>query len=314
MKVFGHRTETSVFRRKCFLRVVKGAFQVSIATFWEKDDKVKFTVCGLFRTVCVFFWSERKISQGFQSHKLGVQMKKLGWIFLTHLLSENIFSFWAEKLGVLMKCYRHGCQNCNLRTFGKFWGKTFFFEIDVQTSSDFEVKKIGLLVKKLSSGLLQQEFALPENCFDEKRFLFRKNFYFSVIFFGVWAISLSFVRNSLVRCVKPTINVWREINGKINLEKLFFLNIFGLWAETTGTFSKTVRLDSQNRSLHVQMNIFKRFCGSEKNCLKISGHRTETPDFWWKCFLGVVEGDFKCPVQHFDKKLIRVNFYIFWLV
>ena len=131
MKVFGHRTERSVFRRKCFLRVVKGAFQVFSSTLWEKDDKVNFTFCGLFRTVCVFFWSERKVSQGFQNHKLSVQMKKIGRVFLTHMLSENIFSFWAEKLAVLAKNYRHGCQNCNLRTFRKFWGKTVFFKLNM---------------------------------------------------------------------------------------------------------------------------------------------------------------------------------------
>ena len=131
MKVFGHRTERSVFRRKCFLRVVKGAFQVFSATLWKKMIKVNFTFCGLFRTVCVFFWSERKVSQGFQNHKLSVQMKKVARIFLTHLLSENIFSFWAEKLGVLAKKYRHGCQNCNRRTFKNFWGKRIFLKLNM---------------------------------------------------------------------------------------------------------------------------------------------------------------------------------------
>ena len=39
MKVFGLWTETSVFWRKWFLRVVKGGLQVSSATLWEKIDK-----------------------------------------------------------------------------------------------------------------------------------------------------------------------------------------------------------------------------------------------------------------------------------
>ena len=42
MEVFGHWTEKSVFRRKWFLRVVKGAFQVSSETLCEKDDRSKF--------------------------------------------------------------------------------------------------------------------------------------------------------------------------------------------------------------------------------------------------------------------------------
>ena len=136
---------------------------------------------------------------------------------------------------------------------------------------------------------------------------FEKFFFFC---YQIWSLSdfFVFLQNCLVRCAKPPIIVQREINGKINLEKLFYLYKFGLWAETTWTFSKTLRHDSQNRSLRVQMNIFKRFCGSKNNCMNVSGHRTETPDFRRKCFLGVVEGDFKCPVQHFDKKLIRVKF------
>ena len=130
-----------------FSGLSKAHFKCPVQHFKKKLIKVNFAFCGSFRTVCVFFWSERKISQGFQNHKLSVQMKKLDRILLTHMLSENIFSFWAEKLAVLAKNYRHGCQNCKVRTFRKFRGKTIFL-IELQTSSDFEMKKIGLLVKK----------------------------------------------------------------------------------------------------------------------------------------------------------------------
>ena len=44
MKVFGPWTETSEFQRKGFLRVFKGAFKVSSATLWEKDDEREFYI------------------------------------------------------------------------------------------------------------------------------------------------------------------------------------------------------------------------------------------------------------------------------
>ena len=116
-----------ISRGNVFSGLSKAHFKCSVQHFEKKMIKVNFTFCGLFRTVCVFFWSERKSSQGFPNHKLSVHMKKIGRIFLTQRLSENIFNFWAEKLGVLAKNYRHGCQNCNLCTFKNFWGKTFFF-------------------------------------------------------------------------------------------------------------------------------------------------------------------------------------------
>ena len=162
MKVFGHWRETSDFWLKCFLRVVKAAFQVSSATLRENMIKVNFTFCRLFRTVCVFICSDGKGSQGFQNHRLSVQRKTLGRKFQTQMLSKNISSFWAEKLGVLSENYQHGCQNCKLRTFRKFWGKTvFFFKLNCKLVRTLRLKKRALVVKKFSSGFLQQEFAPP---------------------------------------------------------------------------------------------------------------------------------------------------------
>ena len=136
-----HRTSSE----KVFSVFSKAHFKCPVQHFEKKMIKLNFTFCGLFRTVFVFFCSERKVSQGFQKNKLGVKRKNLGRIFLTQMLFRHIFSFWAEKLGFSARIYRHGCQNCKIRTFRKFWGKTvFFFKIELQTCSDFEMKKIGL--------------------------------------------------------------------------------------------------------------------------------------------------------------------------
>ena len=53
-----------------------------------------------------------------------------------------------------------------------------------QTPSDFEMKKVGPLVEKVSSGFLQQDIALPEKFFEEKWFPFRKSFNLLGIIFG----------------------------------------------------------------------------------------------------------------------------------
>ena len=120
-----------------------------------------------------------------------------------------------------------------------------------------------------------------------------KKFYFSVIklefdWFSCLCCKIlwSGVSNHRSACGENKI-------GEINLEKLFSYNNLGLWAENTLTFSKTVRLDTQNRSLHVQMNILKKNSGSKNNCMKVFGHRTETSVFRRKCFLRVVKGAFQ---------------------
>ena len=140
-----------------------------------------------------------------------------------------------------------------------------------------------------------------------------EKFSFSVIIFGVWLISLSFLQISLVRCVKPPIIVRREKNGEINLEKLFFQSILNL-RKKTWFFSKTVRHGSQNRSPPVQLTIFRNFSGSKNICMKFFGHWTETSDFPRKCFLRVVKGAFQVFSATLWEKHDKSKIYILCLV
>ena len=184
----------------------------------------------------------------------------------------------------------------------------------MQTSSDFEMKKIGLLVKKHSSGFLQQEFALPEECFEEKRFFFRESFFFCYLF---WSLSDFFVFFAkFLSQVCQTNDQRAETNkmGKLTWKKLFSLNNFGLWAGKTWIFSKSVRHDSQNRSLHVQMIVFRKFSGSKNICMKVFGHWTETSDFQRKGFLIVFKGAFQVSSATLWEKDDKSEFYVLWLV
>ena len=222
-----HRTSSE----KVFSVLSKAHFNCTVQQFEKKVIKVNFTFCGFFRTLCVFFCSERKVSQGFQNHKLGIQRKNLGRIFLTQMLFRHIFSFWAEKLGFSARIYRHGCQNCKIRTFRKFWGKTVFFKIELQTCSHFEMKKNrALVLKNFSAGFLQQEIALPENYFEEKWFLFRRKFVFLLSFLEFeWFACLSC--KILQSGVSNQQSTRREKKiGEINLPKTcFFINKKSIW-------------------------------------------------------------------------------------
>ena len=143
--------------------------------------------------------------------------------------------------------------------------------------------------------------------FRGKRISLSRKFFFCYHF---WSLSdfFVFLQNCLVRCAKPPIIVQREIYGKINLEKLFPLNNFGLWAEKTWTFSKTVRQDSQNRSLRVQRNKFRIFFWARLIVWKFSVFEQKDGISCELFSSGLPKAHFRCPVQHFEKKMIKVNF------
>ena len=187
----------------------KPHFKCPVQHFEKKMIKVNFTFCRLFRTVCVFICSDRKGSQGFQNHRLSVQRKTLGRKFQTQMLSKNISRFWAEKLGVLSENYQHGCQNCKLRTFRKFWGKTVFFSNWIANLFGLWDEKKGFSSEKVFFRVFTTRIRASIGIFWGKMISLSKKFYFFVIIYGVWVISLSFLQNFSLRCVKPPINVRR---------------------------------------------------------------------------------------------------------
>ena len=139
-----------------------------------------------------------------------------------------------------------------------------------------------------------------------------KKYYF---FYHLWSMSDFFVflaKFSTKVCQTSNQRAERKKLGKLTFEKVVFLQKinFGFWAEITWTFSKTVRLDSQNRSLHVQMNIFRNYSGSKIICMKVFGHWTKTSVFLRKGFLRVVEGAFQVssaiPWEKDDKSKLYI--------
>ena len=55
------------------------------------------------------------------------------------------------------------------------------------------------------------------------------------------------------------------------------------------------------------MTNLRIFSGSKNNCLNVFGDWTETSDLWRKLFSGLAKPHFTCPVENFEKKMIKVN-------
>ena len=232
------------------------------------------------------------------------------------MLSENILSFWAEKLGVLAKNYRHGCQNCNLRTFKSFWGKRIFLKLNMIANffglRDEENWAFGQ--KNFLQGFYNRNSRFQRKVLRKNDFSFERGCIFLLSFLEFEWFPCLFLQNSLVRCVKPPINVLREIKwGNYPGKSVFSIN-FEFWRKKTWFFSKTVRHDSQNRSPPVQLTIFRNFSGSKNICMKVFGHWTETSDFPRKCFLRVVKGAFQVFSATLWEKDDKSKLYILWLV
>ena len=224
----------------------------------------------------------------------------------------NFFIVLREVASLLAKKYWHGCQNCNLSTFARFWGITFFLEKehDFNLLRALRWKKRGLSVEKFSLGFTEQKLALPEKIFEEKNIFPSKMFYFSVIIFGVGVILCLFANFFSQVCQTANQREERKKIGEINLEKLCYSINFWLWAEKTWSFSKTVKHDSQKLSLHEQLNIFRKVYGSKKICMKGFGHWTETSDFWRKLLLRAAKGAIQVSSATFQKKMIKVKFTV----
>ena len=173
-------------------------------------------------------------------------------------------------------------------------------------------EKLGLSVKEFFSGFNQQKFALLEKYFDEKRFPFRKSFLFllSSLEFE-WFVCLFAKLFSLV-CQTTDQRRERKNIGEINLRKIcfsFYKKInFGFSAETTWTFSKTVRHDSQNIAFICRWSLSEIFMEAKIFVWKFSVNERKHRIPSEKVFSGLSKAHFKCPVQHFEKEVMKVKF------
>ena len=175
-----------------------------------------------------------------------------------------------------------------------FEEKQFFLNWTwLQTSSDFEMKKIGILVKKTFFRVITTGIRASRGMFWGKMISLSKEVLFFCYHF--WSLSdffVFFAKFFSQVCQTTDQRAERNKMGKLPWKNCFF-NQFWIWGKKIWFFSKTVRHGSQNRSPPVQLTIFRNFSGSKIICMKIFGHWTETSDFPRKCFLRVVKGAFQ---------------------
>ena len=135
-----------------------------------------------------------------------------------------------------------------------------------------------------------------------------KFFILSGIIFGDWAISVSFCKFFSFSCVKTPIYVCTEKKWeKLTLKNFYSIN-FGIWAEKTWTVSKTVKHGFQNRSLRVHSNNFRKFSEARIIVWKFSVFQRKDRLSRKIFYAGLPKAHFTCPLQNFEKKLIKVNF------
>ena len=258
-----------------------------------------------------FPWQQRKIILRVDKTAKNVSSSKLKRnLFQKKTSYCSIFLRFRVKFFLfLAKNYRHGCENCNLRTFRRFW--SFIFEKLHNVSTFFWAwdEKSRAFSRKDNSRVFTTGYRASRGLSWGKMISLSKSFVLFGVTFGDWAISLSFCL-FLISWIKTTIYVRGEKKlGKLTLKNCYFIN-FGLWAQKTWTFSKTVGHDSENCSLRDRRKNFKNFSEATifvwKFCL-----------FEWKgrisCekFHSVLpKANFRCPVEHFEKKLVKLNFSV----
>ena len=181
----------------------------------------------------------------------------------------------------------------------------------ISTFSGVWDEKSGSFSQKVFFRVQPTKFRASRAIFWGKSFLFPKCFFLLSILEFDWFLCL-FPKMFNQVCQITDQLAEKKIWG-VNLENCF-LNHFWTLRKKTCTFSKTVRHDSQNRSLPVQKTIFRKFPGSKTIWRKVFDHWTETSDFGRKCFLRIVKGAFQMSSASLLERDDKSKLYILWLV
>ena len=117
------------FYQKSTSMVVTTTFYGSGGTLRSNISKQVLKHINFFGSLVKFPRQHRKIIFRVDKAAKNVWRKKLRNFFFQEKKTYyfNFFKILREIFLPLAKNYRHGCQNCNLSIFRKFWGKLVFF-------------------------------------------------------------------------------------------------------------------------------------------------------------------------------------------
>ena len=155
-----------------FLCVQRNTYRVTLLTEIVQSFRV-------FGWVMKFLGHWRKFFFRVAKQEKNVQRKILRKVLSKKGKNTKFVGFWANSSVHSVEKVRQSCQNCNLRSLGRLWGKrclklcTLF-----QISLEFETKKIGALFRKLFSELSQMPSARPQESFAENQLFYQRNYVF----------------------------------------------------------------------------------------------------------------------------------------
>ena len=119
--------------------------------------------------------------------------------------------------------------------------------------------KIIALFGKLLSELSQMPSARPQESFAEHHFFYQRNYVFCLKR-GSAAIFLSRGKKAIQVSQNSNARVYRKHLWELYFEKLFFFQLFGLWAEKHGLFLEKYWHVCQNCSKSVRPKKFPEKC------------------------------------------------------
>ena len=183
-----------------------------------------------------------------------------------------------------------------------------------QPSSDFDVKESSAFNRKdLCRVFITWYRTFRGISWGKQISLSKKFFFFLASFFYIEQFLCRFAV-FLISCVTTAIYVRGEEKlRKLTLKNCYSIN-FGLWADKTWPFSKTVKHDSQNCSLRVQRNIFRNFPETTIIVWKFLFFEREDRISCRKVFRRVAKGAFHVSRATLWEKDGRSKLFCLWLL
>ena len=176
-----------------------------------------------------FPWQQRKIKFRADKTEKNVSRSKVR----KNLLQKKILIFFSQVLkrrllSFLGKNYWHGCQNCNLRTFRRFWGLTIFENCTM-------CNLLGLWDEKSKGFSRKSLFRVFATGYHASRGISwgkvispNKKFYSFLYHFWRWSIFLSFCKLLLSGVSKHRFKCVEKKWEKVTLRKLLFYHFWTL--------------------------------------------------------------------------------------
>ena len=119
-----------------------------------------------------FFFRVAKQEKNVQRNILRKVLSKKG-------KNTKFVGFWANSSVHSVEKVRQSCQNCNLRSLGRLWGKKHVWNFAHCFKFPWNLRqKKKSFIQKIFSELSQMPSARPQESFEENQFFYQRNYVF----------------------------------------------------------------------------------------------------------------------------------------